>query len=101
MDIIESSPQASLTTSLLASQCHVSVRALQEGFRRHVGMTPMNYIQHIRLRRAQRDLLAAHPAHASVASIAHRWAFGHLGRFAAAHKPMYGESPLQTLRAAR
>jgi AraC-like DNA-binding protein len=101
MDIIESSPQSSLTTAELASQCHVSVRALQEGFRRHLGMTPMNYIQLIRLRRAHRDLRAAHPAHASVATIAHRWGFGHLGRFAAAHKAMYGETPLQTLRTAR
>jgi AraC-like DNA-binding protein len=101
MDIIESSPQSSLTTSLLASQCHVSIRALQEGFRRHVGMTPMKYMQFIRLRRAHRDLRAAHPANATVASIAHRWGFGHLGRFAAAYKAMYGETPLQTLRAAR
>jgi AraC-like DNA-binding protein len=101
MDIIESSPQSSLTTAVLASQCHVSVRALQEGFRRHAGMTPMNYLQFIRLRRAHRDLRAAHPANATVASIAQRWGFGHLGRFAAAYKAMYGETPLQTLRTAR
>ncbi len=97
MDIIESSPQSSLTTSLLASQCHVSVRALQEGFRRHVGMTPTSYVR----RRAHRDLRSADPAHASVASIARRWGFTHLGRFAGTYKVVYDETPLQTLRAAR
>lgn len=101
IDIIESSPQSSLTATLLASRCHVSVRTLQEGFRRHVNMTPMHYVQLVRLRRAHRDLRAAHPARATVASIAHRWRFGHLGRFSAAYKAMYGETPLQTLRATR
>jgi AraC-like DNA-binding protein len=98
MDIIEAAPQASLTTAHLAAQCHVSVRALQEGFRRHLGMTPTSYVRMTRLRRAHRDLRAAHAAHASVAPIAHRWGFSHLGRFAVAYKAMYGETPLQTLR---
>jgi hypothetical protein len=34
------------------------------------------------------------------ASIAHRWGFSHLGRFAAAHKAMFGETPLQVLHSA-
>jgi AraC-like DNA-binding protein len=101
IDIIEASPQTSLTTTQLAIQCHVSVRALQEGFRRHVGMTPMTYVRTVRLRRAHRDLRAAYPADAGVAPIAHRWGFGHLGRFAAAYKALYGETPLQTLRTTR
>jgi AraC-like DNA-binding protein len=33
-----------------------------------------------------------------VASIAHRWGFTHLSRFAAAYKKRYGESPYLTLR---
>jgi AraC-like DNA-binding protein len=98
MDLIEAAPQSALTTSWLAGQCHVSVRALQEGFRRHVGMSPMRYVQLVRLRRVHHDLRGAHPTQASVAAIARRWGFGHLGRFAAAYKATYGESPLQTLR---
>jgi GAF domain-containing protein len=50
---------------------------------------------------AHRDLRSANPSHRSVASIAHRWGFTHLGRFAAAHKTMFGETPRQALRAAR
>jgi AraC-like DNA-binding protein len=100
MNIIEAGPHLPLTTSTLARQCHVSVRTLQEGFQRHLGMSPMAYLRVVRLRRAHRDLRSADPSHSSVVSIAHRWGFTHLGRFAAAHKTMYGQTPLQTLRAA-
>jgi len=101
MDIIEAGPHLPLTTSTLAKQCHVSVRSLQEGFRRHLGASPMAYLRVVRLQRAHRDLRLADAAHSTVACIAHRWGFTHLGRFAAAHKRMYGETPLQALRAAR
>jgi AraC-like DNA-binding protein len=101
MDIIEAAPHLPLTTSTLAKQCHVSARTLQEGFRRHLGMSPMAYLRVVRLRRAHRDLRSADPSGSSVASIAHRWGFTHLGRFAAAHKTMFGETPRQALHAAR
>jgi AraC-like DNA-binding protein len=101
MDIIEAGAHLPLTISALARQCHVSVRTLQEGFRRHLGMSPMAYVREVRLRSAHRELSAADPFHSTVAAIAHRWGFTHLGRFAAAHKTVYGETPLQALRAAR
>ena len=101
MDIIETGAHLPLTTSTLARQCHVSVRTLQEGFRRQLGMSPMAYVRAVRLRRAHRDLRSADPSHSTVAAIAHRWGFTHLGRFAEAHKTVYGETPLQALRAAR
>jgi AraC-like DNA-binding protein len=100
MDLIEAGPHLPLTTTTLAKQCHVSARTLQDGFRRHLGMSPMAYLRVVRLRRAHRDLRSANPSHSSVASIAHRWGFTHLGRFAAAHKTMFGETPRQALRAA-
>ena len=101
MDIIDAGSHLPLTTSALARQCHVSVRTLQEGFQRHLGISPMAYLRQVRLRRAHRDLRSGHPSHDTVASIAHRWGFTHLGSFAAAHKRMYGETPRQALRAAR
>ena len=101
MDIIEAGAHLPLTTSALARQCHISVRTLQEGFRRHLGMSPMAYVRAVRLRHAHRDLRSADPTDNTVAAIAHRWGFTHLGRFAAAHKTTYGETPTQTLRALR
>jgi AraC-like DNA-binding protein len=100
MDIIDAGPHRPMTTSTLARQCHVSVRTLQEGFQRHLGVSPMAYLRLVRLRRAHRDLRSADPSHNTVATIAHRWGFTHLGSFAAAHKKMYGETPRQALRAA-
>jgi hypothetical protein len=54
MDIIEGGPHLPLTIATLARQCHVSVRTLQEGFQRHLGMSPMAYVRVVRLRRAHR-----------------------------------------------
>jgi AraC-like DNA-binding protein len=101
MDIIEAGPHLPLTTTALAAQCHVSVRTLQEGFQRHLGMSPMAYLRVVRLGRAHRDLRSADPSRNTVAAIARRWGFTHAGRFAAAHQRMYGETPLRALRAAR
>jgi AraC-like DNA-binding protein len=55
MEIIDTCPQMPLPTTTLAMQCHVSVRTLQEGFRRHLGMSPMAYLRTARLRHAHRD----------------------------------------------
>jgi AraC-like DNA-binding protein len=100
MDIIEARAHLPLTTSTLALHCHVSVRTLQAGFQRHLGMSPMAYVRVVRLRHAHRDLRSADPSHHTVAAIAHRWGFTNPSRFAAAHKTMYGQTPLHVLRAA-
>ena len=101
VDFVEAHAHLPLTASSLAMHCHVSVRTLQEGFRRHLGVSPMAYTRMVRLRRAHSDLLSAHPSDTTVAAIARRWGFAHLGRFARAHQEMYGETPYQALRAAR
>lgn len=98
MDIIERAPQSGLSTAALARQCNVSVRALQEGFRQHLGMSPMAYLRVVRLRRAHADLRSAHSSQTTVAAVAQRWGLGHLGRFAAAYQATFGETPVQTLR---
>jgi len=75
IDIIEAGAHLPLTISALARQCHVSVRTLQEGFRRHVGMSPMAYVRVFKFRGAHRDLRSANPTDSTVAAIAHRWGF--------------------------
>jgi AraC-like DNA-binding protein len=101
IDLMEADPQAPITVSMLAERCGVSVRGLQHGFARHVGMSPLAYLRDVRLRRAHEDLRTADPVADTVASIAQRWGFGHLSRFAAAHEAKYGQTPLRTLRATR
>ncbi|PZG13117.1 AraC family transcriptional regulator [Nonomuraea aridisoli] len=101
IDLMEAGPDRPFTTSMLAAEAHVSVRTLQEGFRRHLGTSPMAYLRGVRLRRAHESLLAADPSRTTVASIARRWGFTHLGRFAAAYQAAYGRPPATTLRAPR
>ena len=49
VEVIEADPAQPLTTAGLAAVAGVSVRSLQEGFRRHVGMSPMAYLRRVRL----------------------------------------------------
>jgi AraC-like DNA-binding protein len=101
IDVMESEPQEPMTASSLAERSHVSVRSLQEGFRRHTGTTPMRYLRSVRLRHAHEELLAADPSVTTVATVALRWGFTNLGRFAAEHQAAYGTQPVQTLRSGR
>jgi AraC-like DNA-binding protein len=98
VEAIHEEPERPFTVTALAEIGGMSVRSLQDGFRRHVGASPMAYLQQIRLSRARAALLQADPARTTVASIAHRWGFAHLGRFASAYRAEFGESPSETLR---
>ncbi|ODR01947.1 hypothetical protein BHQ21_22895 [Mycobacterium sherrisii] len=96
--VMEAEADQPLTVSALAALSYVSVRALQEGFRRYYGVTPMAYLREVRLRRAHRMLLDSDPAAVTVAGVAHRWGFTNAGRFAALHAARYHEAPSETLR---
>ncbi|MFI5842852.1 AraC family transcriptional regulator [Catenuloplanes sp. NPDC051500] len=98
IDAMEADPSRPFTTSTLAHLAGVSVRSLQDGFRRHVGVTPMIYLQEVRLGRAHLDLTTSGPGGSTVSEVAHRWGFAHLGRFAAAYRRRFGTLPSETLR---
>ncbi|MFE7204269.1 AraC family transcriptional regulator [Pseudonocardia alni] len=96
LEAIDAAPQDPHTVASLASLVGASVRSLQEGFARHVGMPPMAYLRDVRLARVHADLQAGVDG-ASVADVAHRWGLRHLGRFAADYRRKYGCPPSQTL----
>jgi AraC-like DNA-binding protein len=98
VEIIEADAHLPLTVSSIAARSHGSVRSLQQGFHREMETTPMAYVRDVRLRRAHRALVHADPSVTTVASIAHRWGFTNLGRFAETHAARYGEPPVVTLR---
>lgn len=98
MDIIEAEAHLPLTVSSLATRSHASVRGLQAGFRRELGVSPMGHLREVRLRRAHEALQRSDPSNASVTSIAYRWGFTNLGRFAAAYAARYGMPPSVTLK---
>lgn len=96
--LLEEQPEEPWSTSSLAVRVHLSVRSLQEGFAREVGMPPMKYLQQVRLRRARDQLREASSAETTVASVASALGLSHLGRFAGAYRRAFGESPSETLR---
>ena len=87
-----------LTVSDVARAADLSVRALQESFQRTLDRTPMNYLREVRLRRVRNDLQRADPMATSVAEIAARWGFTHMGRFSGEYLRRFGEYPRHTLR---
>ncbi|MFC8429428.1 AraC family transcriptional regulator [Streptomyces sp. NPDC057253] len=91
-------PQHPFTVGELAVLAGVSVRRLQEAFRQYVGMTPLAYLTDVRLACAHDELSRGTPGEVNVSEVAHRWGFGHLGRFASRYQARFGELPSQTLR---
>jgi AraC-like DNA-binding protein len=98
MSAIHEEPERSFTVTDLAQIAGLSVRSLQEGFRRHVGSAPMAYLQQVRLGRVHETLRRADPSRVTVAAVAHRWGFAHLGRFASSYRARFGQAPSETLR---
>jgi AraC-like DNA-binding protein len=89
-----------ITTSAMARQMGLSVRQLQSVTHTHLGVTPTQLLREIRLQSARRRLRVADPHGCTVASIAHKSGFAHVGRFSTAYVQRFGEYPAVTLRGA-
>lgn len=103
VDAIAERPLAFVTVADVARAANLSVRALEAGFRRHLGTSPMAHARQVRLARAHDELARVEPGSTTVTAVAQRWGFAHYGRFTAEYRRRYGCSPRQTLarRAAR
>lgn len=100
-ELMLADPMAVGSVGELALRVHSSIRSLEEGFRKHLGTSPMRYLREVRLSRARDDLLLASPQEITVGQIAHRWGFRHLSRFAHLYRATFGEFPAETLRTGR
>lgn len=98
-EYMRANPGAPITVESLAALSGISVRTLYSGFRRHHGMTPMRYLRNLRLERVREQLLDPEQPR-SVTTLAIRWGFLELGRFAAEYRKRYGELPSTTLQRA-
>ncbi|MDH2430748.1 AraC family transcriptional regulator [Sphaerisporangium sp. TRM90804] len=98
VEFIEQHADQPLSTDDIARAVAVSSRSLQEGFRRHLGLTPMARLRDVRLARVHEELSRGDPARCTVTTVAARWGFPHQGRFAAAYRARYGQAPSVTLR---
>ena len=98
VEFIESHVAQPLTIAAVADAAGTSVRTLQAGFRRHLGISPIRFLRLARLRAARDELTAADPGLVTVADVARRWGFAHPSRFAADYRREFGEFPAETLR---
>lgn len=97
VELLEERPAESWTSVSVAGEVHLSVRALQAGFQREVGMAPMTYLRLVRLRRARAALEAADPTETTVREVAMGLGLLHQGRFATHYRAAFGEKPSETL----
>lgn len=98
VDFIQANASNDIALADIADAVHVSSRAVQYMFRRHLDTTPLQYVRRLRLARAHTDLVAGNPLDDTVSAIATRWGFAHTGRFAVQYRQNYGQSPHETLR---
>jgi AraC-like DNA-binding protein len=99
IDYIERHAHEPIGVTDIAVASGLSVRGLQDAFRRNLDASPADYLRRLRLDRVRQDLLAADPlSGATVAGIARRWGFVHLGRFAQTYRTAFGELPGSTLQ---
>jgi len=89
-----------VTLAGLATACGMPERTLLNQFRKFVGLSPLAYLLHLRLNALRDELLNANDG-ATIADIASRCGFTHLGRFATAYRSAFRESPSATRRRVR
>ncbi|MEE6165840.1 MULTISPECIES: AraC family transcriptional regulator [unclassified Mycolicibacterium] len=99
--VIEADPLAIATAADLARIACMSLRTLEQGFAQFIGISPMSFVRRTRLSKVRADLLRSDPDAVTVFSVARRWGFNHMGRFAAYYEQQYAELPSQTLRRSR
>jgi AraC-like DNA-binding protein len=95
---MESNATNDIAIADIAEATHLTPRAVQYMFRRHLDITPIQYLRRMRLSYAHQDLVAGDRMRDTVTTIAARWGFMHTGRFAVLYRQAYGQSPHNTLR---
>jgi AraC-like DNA-binding protein len=98
VEYIHAHAAESVTVTELSEVAGLSVRSVQESFRRVFDVSPLTYLREVRLDRVRGELLELDPQAGVVGDVARRWGFAHLGRFSAAYAARFGEYPKQTLR---
>ena len=100
-DVLASHCDKQLLMPELCAAVGVPERTLRMCCAEFLGMSPGSYARLRRLNLVHAALRRADPATASIAEIARRYGFSELGRFAAAYRTAFGETPSATLRGGR
>jgi AraC-like DNA-binding protein len=100
VDYIESHWNKPLQVDDIAAAINASSRSLFKTFKASMGVSPMEYVRTIRIKKARKMLvLATHDA--SVTGVALACGFHNMGHFAKDYREAFGELPSLTLARAR
>lgn len=77
----------------LCRYCAVSLSTLERAFKEEIGVTPLRYMLVVRLHESRLKLRSKDALHQSVAHIASKCGFTHMGRFARAYHQHFGVLP--------
>lgn len=83
----------------ICSMLGISVRTLRTQFKQLRGITPLRWLQGLRLECVHDELMRGPDA--SVTEVAMLYGFHELGRFSVAYRNRYGEAPSDTLTTGR
>ena len=99
VELMHEAARTPLSMRDITAASGLGIRGLQTTFARTLSTTPMRYLRNIRLDGAHGELERGEAA--TVAEVARKWQFNHLGRFANTYNDRFGERPNETLRRAR
>ena len=97
-EVVNDCPEEHFGMVELAAKAGVSPRSLQQAFLRYASVPPIVWLRNRRLNAARRDLLAAAESGVTVAEVAMKWSFWHLGRFSQSYHALFGEHPRTTVK---
>lgn len=95
---IESHKRQLLRVSQICAALGVGQRTLELSFKKHLGISPKQFLKSMRLLGCQQQLLEADPEYCCVNQIAADWGYWHMSQFARDYQLTYGELPSHTLR---
>lgn len=95
LEFLHANAATPITVQHVAAAVHISARGLHAAFVAETGRPPSEHLRGIRLD-GVRDELRFAPATETIATIARRWGFVHLPRFAEAYERAFGELPSAT-----
>lgn len=99
IEFIDANADLDIAVIDIARATHVTVRAVQIAFRRHLDTTPTAYLRRVRLDRAHHQLKAASPGDGTtVTAVAARWGYASPSQFTSRYRQVYGQLPRQTLQ---
>ena len=95
---LRENPDRPVSVGELCLETGALKRTLMLGFHEAFGISPGAYHRRLRLERGTPRPVKVPTADVTVAQVALRWGFEHLGRFSVDYRNLFGEAPATTLR---